>query len=134
MRFQFPDGQVAMLDQPFARDDVNYPSDWLRKMTPDERAEWGLIELPEPEAPNTPAPPIVPQVVTPLQARRAINAANLRTAIEAAVAAADQDTKDAWEYATEIRRDNPIIAAMAASLNLTGEQIDDLFRAAANFN
>ena len=134
MRFQFPDGQIVMLDTAFTREDMQYPADWLRKMTPDERAEWGLTELPEPEAPNTPAPPFVPQVVTPLQARRAINAAGLRTAIEAAVAAADQDTKDAWEYATEIRRDNPIIAAMAASLNLTGEQIDDLFRAAANFN
>lgn len=77
------------------------------------------------------APPPVPQTVTPLQARRAINAAGLRAAIEAAIAAADQDAKDAWEYATVIERSNPTIAAMATGLGLTEAQIDDLFRAAA---
>lgn len=132
MIFQFPNGQQVRLDQAFSYQGFNYPADWLRNMSAADRAAWGLVELPEPVAPVTPAPPAVPQVVTPLQARRAINAAGLRTAIEAAVAAADQNTKDAWEYATEIRRDNALIATMAAALNLTETDIDNLFIAAAN--
>lgn len=49
MRFQFPDGQIVMMDQPFTRDDVQYPANWLRLMSPADRAAWGLVELPEPE-------------------------------------------------------------------------------------
>lgn len=48
MRFQFPDGQTVMMDQPFSRDGVNYPSNWLRSMTPDERTLWGLQPYQEP--------------------------------------------------------------------------------------
>ena len=49
MRFQFPDGQIVMLDTPFERDGIQYPANWLRAMTPADRAAWGLVELPEPE-------------------------------------------------------------------------------------
>ena len=49
MRFQFSDGQIVMLDQPFTRDGVQYPANWLRAMSPADRAAWGLVELPEPE-------------------------------------------------------------------------------------
>lgn len=81
--------------------------------------------------PPTPPPVPIPQSVTPLQARKAINAAGLRSSIEAAVAASGQDAQDAWEYATVIERNNSIIASMAAGLGLTSTQIDDLFRTAA---
>ena len=37
----------------------------------------------------------------------------------------------AWAKAQEFRRDSPTIAAMSVPLELTSEQIDDLFRAAA---
>jgi len=37
----------------------------------------------------------------------------------------------AWEYATEVRRDSPMVQAMAQQLGLTDEQVDDLFRQAA---
>jgi hypothetical protein len=81
-------------------------------------------------SPAAPIPP-VPDEVTPLQMRRALNAAGLRSTVEAAVAAADQETKDAWEFASTIRRDNALLAGMAVALGLTGAQVDDLFRAAA---
>lgn len=58
-------------------------------------------------------------------------AAALRPAVEAAVAAADQEVQDAWHYATTIRRDHPLLASMATQLGLTEAQIDALFRAAA---
>lgn len=46
MRFQLPDGRLAALDQGFAHDGVNYPADWLRRASPDERTALGVIELP----------------------------------------------------------------------------------------
>jgi hypothetical protein len=75
--------------------------------------------------------PRVPPVVTPYQARVAINAAGLRPAAEAAVAAADQNVKDAWEYGVEVRRDSLFIAAMQGGLGLSDEQLDALFIAAS---
>lgn len=68
-----------------------------------------------------------PQQVTPYQARVAINNAGLRASVEAAVAAADQNVKDAWEYATVIERQSPFIIAMGAALGLSEAQINGLF-------
>lgn len=81
--------------------------------------------------PPAPEPVPAPLSITPLQARRALRAAGLLDAVNGAVALADPDTQDAWEYAIEVRRDNPIIAGMAAALGLTDAQLDDLFRTAA---
>jgi len=80
---------------------------------------------------NPPAFAPVPGEVTQWQIRRAINAAGLRSAVEAAVAAADQTTKDGWEFAGSVRRDNEVLTNMAAALGLTAAQIDALFRTAA---
>lgn len=132
MRFQFPDGQVVMLDQAFTREDFNYPADWLRKMTPEERAEWGLIEVPEPPAPVTPAPPSVPQEVSARQARLALLSAGLLGTVEALVAAStDPALKIEWEYATVLRRDNVSLVSMWEGLGRTKEELDALFVAAA---
>jgi len=79
-----------------------------------------------PEAPN-----IVPQTVSPLQMRRALTELGLRTDVENAVETLDQDAKDAWQYATEIHRNNGIIAQVATALNKTTEDIDNLFRLAS---
>jgi hypothetical protein len=75
----------------------------------------------------------VPQSVTPWQMRRALNQLGLRATVESAVAAGDQDARDGWEFALEIRRDNPLLAGMAAALGMTDAQLDDLFRLAASF-
>lgn len=65
--------------------------------------------------------------VTPWQIRKALNATGLRAAVEAAVSGADQTTRDAWEFAQEFRRDNPLIGAVAAQLGKTAQEVDDLF-------
>ena len=110
------------------------PTEW-EEMTDAELAEWIAAELAAGWVPNFPVPsPQIPDAVTPLQMRRALNAAGLRAAVEAAVAASDQDVKDAWEFALEIRRDNPLLTAMAAALSMTEEQVNDLFLQAASFN
>lgn len=69
-------------------------------------------------------------VVTPRQIRHAVNAAGLRAPIEAAVAAADQDTKDWWEFATSFESDHPILLAMAGSLGMTEAQVYSIFETA----
>ena len=76
-----------------------------------------------------PAPlaPVVPESVSPRQIRQALTAANLRTAVEAAVAAGTQDLKDWWEFATQFERAHPMVAGMALQLGVTSEQLDQLW-------
>lgn len=83
------------------------------------------------EAAQTVAP--VPQSVTPWQMRRALNQLGLRAMVEEAVAKGDQDVKDGWEFALEIKRDNPLLAAMAGSLRMEQGDLDNLFRLADSF-
>lgn len=77
---------------------------------------------------TTPTPVIpVPAEVSPAQFRRALNALNLRASVEAAVAQADQDTQDMWEYSTSFHRDNALLITMAELLNISTQQLDDVF-------
>jgi len=69
--------------------------------------------------------------VSPLQIRRALRQAGLFEAVSAFVSSADDDVQDAWEYATQIDRDNPLIVAAAQALSVTDAQVDDLFRKAS---
>ena len=41
------------------------------------------------------------------------------------------DAETLWLYSVSIRRDHPLVAAVGVALNLTPEQIDDVFRTAA---
>lgn len=70
-------------------------------------------------------------VVTPLQFRKALNQLNIRTLIEDYVKTLDDDSRDAWEYATVFERNNPTIISAAEALNKTPEEIDDLFQLAS---
>ena len=79
-----------------------------------------------------PIPPVpVPASITPLQARRALRAADLLDAVNAWIATQPDDAQEAWEYCIEVRRDSPLIAGAQEGLGLTDEQVDDLFRAGA---
>ena len=122
---------------------------------PDIAAELGITEIPEPGVPEdyspdlyfreelevapyvlyTPKPleqvqqarraRIVP--VTPWQIRKALNQLGLREQVETAVAAGNQDVKDAWEFATEFVRTDPLVAVIQAVLGKTDEEVDALF-------
>lgn len=72
----------------------------------------------------------VPASVTSIQARRAITAAGLRGAVEAAVAAASADVQTLWYTAETVERDNPLLLELAATLGLSSGQLDGLFRQA----
>jgi hypothetical protein len=71
------------------------------------------------------------QTVSPRQIRQALTRAGLRTQVETAVAAGDQDLKDWWEFATSVERQNEHVVAMGAALGQTTEQMDQLFQLAA---
>jgi hypothetical protein len=73
----------------------------------------------------------VPQSVSPLQARKALRQHGLLATVQGAVAAADADTQDAWEYATSFDRTSPFVLGMAHALGWTDAQLNDLFVLAA---
>lgn len=77
------------------------------------------------------APAPVPQAVTPLQMRRALRQLSLKDMVNAFVAGAGEEAQEAWEYAIEVRRDDALVAAAAASIDMTSDDLDDLFRLAA---
>ena len=75
---------------------------------------------------NTPEPAdIIPIEIpilscTPWQIRKKLNKEGLRDAVEAYVASdqATQDEKDAWEFATEFREDNPLLINAASMFEI----------------
>lgn len=73
----------------------------------------------------------VPPSITPYQARKILTIVGLRSTVEQAVQEADQEVKDAWEYALKIERHSPLVTSIGAALGLTDQQIDHLFIAAA---
>jgi hypothetical protein len=74
----------------------------------------------------------VPQSVKLWQARAMLRTAGKLDAATAAIAASGNAAlQDAWEYAPDISRASPAVAALGAALNLSPEQIDALFIAAS---
>lgn len=73
----------------------------------------------------------VPASVTRRQFKQALNRIQLRNAVEAAIAAADQDTKDWYAESLNFERSNPVMNSMATLLGKASEDIDNLFRLAA---
>ena len=75
----------------------------------------------------------VPKSVTPLQARRALLAANLLDTVTAAVASGPVETQLAWEFANSIDRNSDFTKSLGSALGLSDAQIDELFITASNF-
>jgi len=77
--------------------------------------------------PAPPAPPAPIPSISPRQIRQALTRAGLRTAVEAAVAAGDQDLKDWYEFSTAFERINPQVEEMGTALGVSAESLDDLW-------
>ena len=79
------------------------------------------------EVPSDP----VPVVVTMRQTRLALLGAGLLAQVNTAVANMPSAEGDAarieWEYAQEVRRDSPLVAALSVAFGWTAAQLDDLF-------
>lgn len=69
----------------------------------------------------------VPYKISIRQAKLALLGAGLLDDIENAIASADRSVQISWEYATEFERDNPLILYFQSRLNLSKEQVDNLF-------
>ena len=102
-------------------DDEPQDSITMEVVITEEEIEAGITYV------TTPKPPSVPAEVSPSQFRRALTQLGLRDSVEAAVAGADQDTKDHWEFAIFVARTDPAVNAIGAALGLTAEQIDEVF-------
>lgn len=101
----------------------------LVDMTPEEIAAL----LADQEAAQAESAAFVPPIVSPYQARVALLQANLLSTVEAFMnsGSAPAEAKIAWEYATQFERHSPFIESLGPLLNLTEQQIDDLFRTAS---
>lgn len=73
--------------------------------------------------------PVVPLFVTPFQAKAALLKAGLLPQVQALLDAPETPEmyKLAWNEALMFERTSPIVAALAASLGLTDDQVDALF-------
>lgn len=68
--------------------------------------------------------------ITPRQARLKLLEVGLLDDLEAIIST-NRAWQIEWEYATEVRRDSPLIDAIATQAGMTSEQIDQLFVEAA---
>jgi len=73
----------------------------------------------------------IPNAVTMRQARRAMFDAGIYEKVDAAIKQAGGTALIDWEYSNTFDRSNPMIESMAAQLNLTDKQVDELFIAAS---
>ena len=88
--------------------------------------------------PDPPAAPTPPSSVSMRQGRLALLQSNMLHLVDAAIAGIDDPVQKAaaeieWEYATSIDRNSQFVQSLAAELNLTEQQLDDLFLLAATF-
>lgn len=112
----------------------------LETLSKDGPFQWQPVDAPEGEGQlvkvDLPAPR-VPQQVTPRQFRLAlIDTGILPTQIESALNNIEDEIEKAkalteWEYALSFDRSHSLIVAIADQLNVSEEDIDDLFREAA---
>lgn len=83
------------------------------------------------ENPVDPPVPEIPLVVSARQVRLLLLNQGLLDDVENVIATYDRATQIAWEYATEFRRDDPLLLQVAAAIGLQPEQIDQFFAAAS---
>lgn len=117
MRFQFPDGQIVMIDQPFSLNGYNYGAGWLRQATPAQREAIGAVELPSNDVPFDGRyyfSPDLPRALDDCKNVRYAELANIRFTKETGGAlvagnpvATDRDTQRVLTAARTLAKENP---------------------------
>jgi hypothetical protein len=119
---------VEAVDQPLPQDSQAIREGNPVKKSGKWRQVWIVEDLAQPE-------PTVPEAVTMRQARLALLGAGVLDAAEAAIAGIPgvegRVAQIEWEYATELRRDHPLVAGLGQGLGLDDGAIDVLFMQAA---
>lgn len=108
---------------------------WLDSETDEGMLPPGSIRIADGEAESLRSAvaldPVPSAVVTMRQARLALLQSGLLTQVNTAVANMPGPAGDAarieWEYAKEACRDSPLLVGLAAALELTTTQLDELF-------
>ena len=77
--------------------------------------------------PYIPPPPVIPSVITMRQARLALLQAGKLSEVNAAILQAGEAAQIEWEFATEVHRAWPLVAALQSGLGLTDDDLDALF-------
>lgn len=70
--------------------------------------------------------PSVPQSITRIQAMKVMKSMGLWDTFKAVIAS-NQDAQDEWDLAIQLDRGNEFVTALMPVLNLTSEQLDELF-------
>ena len=77
-------------------------------------------------------PPVIPKVVIMRQVKLALLQQGLLDSVNSVIEQAGDAAKIEWQYATEVKRDNALVTAIATQLSLTEQQLDELFTLAAS--
>ena len=109
------DNQIYWLDDP---KDIGFIPSTCVEITSEEATS---IKASKVQAP----PPVT--IISPRQIRMAMTQMSLRNAVEAVVAAGDQDLKDWYEFSTYFDRNHPQVIAMATTLSIDDTQLDALW-------
>lgn len=85
--------------------------------------------------PNPPADASPATIRVALRRLHGISNADLDATVSAVLASIQDpgerdDAETLWLYSVSIRRDHPLVAAVGVALNLSSDQIDDVFRTA----
>lgn len=79
---------------------------------------------------NKPEPLPITEI-SPRQIRMALTQFGLRSQVEAAISASDQDLKDWYEFSTYFARNHPQVLAMASALGINDTELDALWELGA---
>ncbi len=131
---QFPSTIALVPDSTHTPEEIQYIPTDESNAAYQEYLTW-LEEGNTPE-PYVPPPPAIPTTVTRFQALAVLSQAGYLDTIWEYIDALPRSdiTRLAFENATEWERTSPTLATLATMLNLTSEQVDDLFIAAANIS
>jgi hypothetical protein len=94
--------------------------------------EWANIEAVSYTEEPEPVAPVVPDQVTLWQLRAVLEIMGLEATVTAVIKGMPEGVEStvawrAWEYANNIKRFSPTVAGIKAILQLTDEQVDQIF-------
>jgi hypothetical protein len=98
---------------------------------------WDVLSNSPDILPYVEPPPAIPSVVSMRQARRALLEKSLLASVDSIITSLPSPEKEAaeidWVYAQEVKRSDPLVQALASALELTKQDLDNLFLLASTF-